>query len=384
VTPLRARCESKDSTLETVKWRGKVTPTDFRESGLTRRDWHGQTDQPSALDVKQSRRFRGCGSFAIRLAAGMSVLGFIFLHYDQWPTLQLLLRVRPVLFAASVGLFAAVQLVSAFRWQLLARLNGIRGRYRDYVAYYFIGMFTNVFVPGLIGGDALRAFYLGRRHNRIAEAAGSVVADRGVGLLALFWLSAGASLCVRGVQLPESVLRVTVGVGAVSVLAYFAGPVISVRFTRIRGLSRVLTPVIPYLSNPMSLVPAIVLSAFLQCSFAVCQYLLALGLALEIPLTTFLLIVPIANVIASVPISINGLGLREASYLVLLGMAGVAKEQAVALSILYFAATLAAGLTGIIPFMFTSINEGQPTSSEYELIGGNEAYISGSSAKTAS
>ena len=39
--------------------------------------------------------------------------------------------------------------------------------------------------------------YLGRRHDRIGEAIASVVADRGFGLLALFWLAAGCALTMR-------------------------------------------------------------------------------------------------------------------------------------------------------------------------------------------
>jgi uncharacterized membrane protein YbhN (UPF0104 family) len=99
--------------------------------------------------------------------------------------------------------------------------------------------------------------------------------------------------------------------------------------------------------------PAIALSALLQLSLAACQYLLAIGLGLHTALATFVLIVPITNVIASLPVTINGLGMREAGYLVLLGTAGVRKEQAVALSILYFAATLAGGFTGVFAFITT-------------------------------
>jgi hypothetical protein len=93
--------------------------------------------------------------------------------------------------------------------------------------------------------------------------------------------------------------------------------------------------------------------------------LLGLGLRLEIPLTTFLLIVPITNVIASIPVTINGLGLREASYLVFLAMAGVSKDNAVALSILYFGATMVSGLVGIVPWIMTSMPGSAPELIEY-------------------
>ena len=298
---------------------------------------------------------KGLYGFGIKLAVGVSLIGLLLWRYDLRSSFSVIWHERPLMFAASVTLFITVQLVSALRWQLLARINGIGGRYREYLAYYFIGMFTNVFVPGLVGGDALRAVYLGRRHDRVSEAVASVVLDRGVGLLTLFWFAGLASLFISTVQLPASVIRVTLAAAALSLGGYLLAPWIIKSSLGIPRLNALLAPLRPYLCRPAVLVPAIALSAFLQFSFAVCQYLLGRGLGLEVQLATFVLVVPITNVIASLPVSINGLGLREASYLVLLGMVGVSKDKAVALSILYFAATLVAGFTGILPFILTPI-----------------------------
>jgi uncharacterized membrane protein YbhN (UPF0104 family) len=298
--------------------------------------------------------------FAIKLAAGFALVAFLLWHYELRSTFQLVRRERPILFLATVALYVAGQVMSAFRWRLLAALNGLGGRFSDYLAYYFIGMFTNVFVPGLVAGDALRALYLGRRQQKIGPAFASVMADRGIGLLTLFWLAAVAALCTPRVQLPVSVLRWTLAAGAVSLFAYVTAPMVAKWAGTNDRLNRLLAPIIPYLCRPFALTPAIGLSALLQLSLATCQYLLGIGLGLDIALSTFVLTVPITNVIASLPITINGLGMREAGYLVLLGMAGVSKAQAVALSILYFAATLAGGFTGVFAFLTTPIPRGVP------------------------
>ncbi len=299
------------------------------------------------------KRARAWCVFAIKLAAGIALVAFLLWHYDLRSAFQLIQRERPILFLATIALYVAGQVMSAFRWQLVAQLNGLSGRYLEYLAYYFVGMFTNVFVPGLVGGDALRAVYLGRRQQRIGPAFASVMADRGIGLLTLFWVAAVAVLCTTRVRLPASVLRVTLAAGAISLLAFLAAPLLAKWLSGTNRINRLLAPIIPYLCQPIALAPAIALSALLQLSLAVCQYLLAIGLGLDIALTTFVLIVPITNVIASLPVTINGLGMREAGYLVLLGMAGVSKEQAIALSLLYFAATLAGGFTGVFAFVMT-------------------------------
>jgi len=299
---------------------------------------------------------RGWYAIAIKLAAGVSLLSFLLWRFDLRSAFRLIARERPLFFLAAMMLFVAGQVMSAFRWQLVAKLNGLRGCFRDYLAYYFIGMFTNLFVPGLVGGDALRALYLGRRHHRLAEAVASAMADRGVGLLALFWFAAAATVCIGGMGLAGSVVRSTIAMGAAALVAYLAAPLIAAGAPQGEGrLGRLIAPVISYMRRPVGLMPAVLLSLVLQFSLAVCQYLLALGLGLEMRLTTLLVIVPIANVFASLPITINGLGTREASYLVLMGMAGIGKGEAVALSLLYFMATLAGGVSGVVPFILTAM-----------------------------
>lgn len=295
-------------------------------------------------------------AFAIRAGIGLALLAILLWRFDARPIFRMMARERTVFFIVTVAILVAGQAMSALRWRLLAMIAGLGGPFREYLAYYFSGMFTNVFVPGLIGGDALRAVYLGRRQGRIGEAVASVVADRGIGLMALFWLAAGCALAVREVRLPPPLLRATVAIGIIALAAFFAAPFVAEPASRIPGkIGSFVAPMLPYLERPLAMTPAIVLSLLLQASLSGCQYLLALGLGLEIPLMTFLLIVPIANVAASLPLTVNGLGLREAAYVVLFAMAGVAKPDAIALSLLYFTATLACGLTGAIAFVTTKL-----------------------------
>ncbi len=296
------------------------------------------------------------GAFAIRAALGIAVVALLLSHYDARPVFHALARERLSYFSAAIALYVASQVMSAWRWQLLARINSIPGPFREYLAYYFVGVFTNLFVPGLVGGDAARALYLGRRQNRLADAIASVVADRGIGLLALFWFAAGCALAMRTVTLPPSVLRVTVSIGAAALAGWLTAPLLARLASRLGGrLGRLVEPFLPYMYRPAALIPAIVLSLLLQAALAVCQYLLARGLGLNTSLATFMLCVPIANVFASLPITLNGLGVREAAYLVLFGYAGLARPDTIALGLLWFASTLLGGLTGIFAFVTTKL-----------------------------
>jgi len=296
-------------------------------------------------------------AFATRAGVGLLVIGFLLWHYDARPILRILGRENLGYFVATVAIYVAGQVMSAWRWQLLAAVVGVRARFGDFLGYYFVGLFTNLFVPGLLGGDALRAMYLGRKTHRLGEAVASVVADRGTGLIALFWLAALMALLIPSALAP-TLIKTIVLTGAIAFVIVLLAPLVAMILPRLpRLLRRGLGVVHPYLHRPLSMFPGFSLSFLLQASLGVAQWILARGLGLPQPLAVFLLCVPIANVAAGFPITLNGLGVRETAYLVLFGMAGMARDDAIALGLLWFAATMLGGLTGAIAFALTDFPE---------------------------
>jgi uncharacterized membrane protein YbhN (UPF0104 family) len=293
-------------------------------------------------------------AFAIRAGLGVAVVAVLLWRYDARPIFRILSREHPAYFAAAIAIYVAGQAMCAYRWQLLAAILKVHGRYSEFLAYTFVGMFTNLFVPGLLGGDAARSVYLGRRYGRMGEAIASVVADRGVGLIGLFWLAAFAAIFLNFAPLPSSIITPTVAVGAITLAGFLAAPLVA-RMIHLmpRPLRRAGGIVAPYLHHPGALIPAIALSIVLQITLATGQYLLAVGLGITVPLSLFILCVPIANVFASLPLTLNGLGIRESAYLVLFGMARMRKEDAIALGLLWFAVTMVGGMTGAIAFVTT-------------------------------
>ena len=309
------------------------------------------SQSPSTEQAAPAHPYR---AFVTRAGLGVAIVAVLLWRYDARPILRILSRERPAYFAAVVLLYVAGQAMCAYRWQILAALLKVHGRYSEFVAYTFVGMFTNLFVPGLLAGDAARSVYLGRRHGRMGEAIASVVADRGVGLIGLFWLAAFAAIFLNFAPIPSSVVTPTVIVGAIALAGFLAAPLVA-RLVHLmpRPIRRAGGIVAPYLHHPAALIPAIALSIVLQITLALGQYILALGLGLTVPLSLFILCVPIANVFASLPLTLNGLGIRESAYLLLFGMAGVRKEDAIALGLLWFAVTLVGGMTGSIAFVTT-------------------------------
>jgi uncharacterized protein (TIRG00374 family) len=312
----------------------------------------GKRSQSAEASASSSRHtYR---NFALRALFGIAIVTFLVWHYDARSILRLLARERPAYFAAALGAYLSTLVLSAYRWRLLAAILRLDAPFTDFLAYRFIATFANTLIPGVAGGDALRAIYLGRRTSRLGEAVASVLADRIVGLIGLFWLAAGAAVFLKEHGLPSVLTTLPILTGLITLALFVASPLI-IRFARQMPsrISRYAGFIVTYLEHRSALLAALVLSVIVQSVLAVCQYLLALGIGIDAPLTLFLLFVPIAGVFASLPLTINGLGVREGAYLVLFGMAGVDRTNAIALGLLWFACTTLGALPGALAFAIT-------------------------------
>src|ERR1700676_4153692 len=81
----------------------------------------------SGLVEASAPRGNPFGAFAIRAALGIAVVALLLGHYDARPVFRALVRERVGYFFAAIALYLASQVMSAWRWQLLARLNSIPG-----------------------------------------------------------------------------------------------------------------------------------------------------------------------------------------------------------------------------------------------------------------
>src|SRR5215472_8790772 len=232
---------------------------------------HRATDLPAQTEATAVTPAHPYLSFASRAALGLIVIALLLWHYDARPVLRTLTRERVAYFLAAVAIYVAGQVLSSWRWQLLAALVNLHARWREFLAYYFVGMFTNLFVPGLVGGDAARAVYLGRRTGRTGAAIASVLADRASGLIGLFWLAAAMAVALRQ-AIPISVTRPAIAVGIIAALGFAGAPMIALAVTLLpRFLRRAVEPIMPYLNHPVSTIPAILLSIVLHVSLAILQ-----------------------------------------------------------------------------------------------------------------
>jgi uncharacterized membrane protein YbhN (UPF0104 family) len=259
------------------------------------------------------------------------------------------------LWLAALGVYLLAQAASSVRWCVLARVHGLGGSQGRFLAYYFIGSFFNLVLPTSVGGDVIRAWYLARQDpGRRAGAVLSVLADRANGLAVLVAVACVALWCYP-LPLPAWVRATVLGLGAAAALGVLllpALPWLERRLPPHPRLRHLVGGAAEYLRHPAALVWATLLSALVQVANVVLTWLIGLGLGLDVPLAYCGILSSVVAVLTLLPVSVNGMGLREWGTALLLAPLGVGAAEAVALALLTFAAQVAASLGGCFFYLF--------------------------------
>jgi uncharacterized membrane protein YbhN (UPF0104 family) len=287
-----------------------------------------------------------------RLLGSVILVAVLAWRIDWAQAGSVLARANWALWAAGLGVYVFAQVVSSVRWRMLSRVQGFAGSQSRYVAYYFIGMFFNLLLPTSIGGDVVRSWYLVTREGgglarekRRAAAFLSVFGDRVNGLIALVGVACLAGLCCP-TPLPPWLRWTIAGLGAATLFGVLAAPWLSRLPTPAGKLRWVWECAAEFREHPRAVLAATLLSFVVQIANAVLLGLLGAALGLPVPWAYYGVVAPLVALTALLPISLNGMGLRELATIVLLQPMGVGAAEAVTLAVLSFAVSAVASLGG--------------------------------------
>jgi uncharacterized membrane protein YbhN (UPF0104 family) len=289
--------------------------------------------------------------WALRVAVSAGIVAYILVDVDRRDLLRALADVRPAWLLAALLLYLAGQGLSAWKWQLLGNSVGFARPYRDYARYYFIGMFFNIFGPSTIGGDLVRALYLGGGR-RPGVAINSVLFDRVSGLALLMALGAAALLAFPEYGLPH-VLEVSIMAGGVALLVgwWMCPRLVRLLPERNRIRRQVEDELGPFWRDRRLLGGVAVVSIVFHLTQVVVQWTLARAVGARVPFSYCTIYHAVISVMTALPFSIGGFGVREGGYLYFLGAIDVDDSKAVAIGLFWFGVTLVAGLAGGLLFL---------------------------------
>ena len=299
-------------------------------------------------------RGREAARWLVRVLVSAGIIGYVLADVDLGDLARAMAHVRLAPVLVGLGLFLFSQALSAYKWSRIGRALGFEHSLVDYGRFYFIGMFFNLFGPSTLGGDLVRALYLGAGYRR-RLAISSVVFDRASGLVVLVALGALGFLLFPRYRFPPSLILGAVAVGGALVVGWWAAP----RLVRLlpagrwtRELRReVEVDLAPLWRDRRLLATAAIVSVVFHLTQVAGQYVLARAAGARLPFSYCLIFHPVISVMTALPVSVNGVGVREGGYLYFLTRIDIDDSIAVTLSLLAFGVTVVAGLLGGVVFL---------------------------------
>jgi uncharacterized membrane protein YbhN (UPF0104 family) len=295
-------------------------------------------------------------SVKMQLKILLSVIMFaalpILIKIDPAKTWDAIIHTNVWILSATAALFVSTIVVSARRWQILARAVGFNKPFIQIVEYCYVGMFFNLFLPSTVGGDGTRCYYVSKGTGRYAEALYSVLADRASGLAVLFITAAAGLLLGPGARDLPWQLKWPVFAGSIGLFCVL--PFMPVITAKVLGAEngiakRFNDPRLLVFYKDKKLVASVLgWSCVTQLMTVACHIgvALALGIADKVPLWYYFVFYPCVAVLGFVTPSFNGIGIREWAYTYFLMHTGVDRTSALTYALLWLALTTLLSLVG--------------------------------------
>ena len=306
---------------------------------------------------------RGAWLIVAKIAFSVVLLVVVLLRIPIDQLTTTLRQANPRWLIAALGLMLTSNIIGSYQWSRLLRAVDIRIPFWKVCAYYHIGLFFNNFLPANIGGDIARIADSSRYGSTKSAAVSAVIMDRLIGTFALAGLALISTL--------PALTHFHLALIYAALLAFF---LLSAAFlwailhpALIPALQRVLARVglgrlAPHLGDlalrlegfrnqPGLLLRMVLVAGVTQVSRIGVHALVARALGIMLPFQYFLLFVPLLAVIVSLPISLNGIGVREGAGVVIFGLVGVGEARAFSLQFTTYLVAVAVSLLGGLAFL---------------------------------
>jgi len=270
----------------------------------------------------------------------------------------------------SAALYLFFMTVAAYRWHCLMGIQKIKLGFGKTFRLTFIGYFFNNFLPTTVGGDVIKGYLVAQETKKTAESYVSVLMDRVIGLVGLVIVAVVVILFIPHMDINQTVIYLIWGAFfTFAILIFLSSAGSKFLGKRLTFLSRIVNKL--KIENKVKkvydifhahkeykgvLVKTVFLSLVIQITFVFVNVLVVKGLPLtqKIPIGYFFVYTPTIALISSLPVTMNGIGLRENLYVEFFSRV-LGKEVAGSLSILLLIFLWAAGLLGGIFYLFSNL-----------------------------
>jgi glycosyltransferase 2 family protein len=283
-------------------------------------------------------------------------------------------RVLKQLNAGTVGLALTMHftafILAGYRWWVLLQFAGAHTPFRKVLPSYYLGIFLNNFFPSSMGGDIARIIHLNLRGFPMKNLILSTLIDRVIGLSTVLVLATASTFLVAG-TLHDSItgkLFLLLSVCAAGLIVFLTFPRSRWHIANWRHRFRehkwwvVLLDAINlarnYCARPKLIFSTFALSVMAQTLVIGIYYLLGRDLGVPLSFGQYFVVIAAVFIAASLPISVGGHGVREATLVALLVQAGTDSQTAIVLALSYFAVVAMSSTPGVF-MLFVGRRQGR-------------------------
>ena len=268
-----------------------------------------------------------------------------------------------MVFCIALALFFSAVVLASCRLLLIIRAQkgGLFVTFRESFSLTLVGYFFNNFLPTAIGGDVAKAYYLSKMTSNNIGSITSVFMDRLIGLATMIFMASVALLFIQSSIIDPSVRSMLYAITFIAVIAvvFMANRRFARKFSwllflvnPIKGKLRdAYNAANNYKNNKILLGKTLVISVVSQLFFYASFGMAAFSMGCRISSVNILLRQPVIGMMSLLP-SLNGLGLREGSTVLLFGPL-IGNGNAFAVSILWILVLLVASLAGGLIYAFS-------------------------------
>src|SRR5262249_19623503 len=335
----------------------------------------GERDQTSAEELSGANvgntghevasfpRVPGWLKGAAQVVIGAAALVYILSKSGSHELLGALKTTRLWYMPLAIGTTLIVYWLMAYRWRLILAARGYRPALWSLFIYYLIGSFFSNFVPGgSVSTDVVRMLYVSREVRDRAYVVTTLLYDRFLGMFLLLlvgivvafarrpYLAVGLLLyCIEAVFIAAVLISLFLMseylAGRLSALALYVG-----RLVRLEGVAQGAARVLDGMSEVRGRTDIILrtlgVSLLMRIAWTAGFVVIARAMNLGLDVILIFAFIAIVDLIRMLPITPNGLGLREGAMVLLLAQVGIGHERALMFSLLSFAPLLVLAIAG--------------------------------------
>jgi glycosyltransferase 2 family protein len=289
-----------------------------------------------------SGALRRRGVVALRVLVSAALLAVVLAYANAGDVVHAVRHGEWGWFIAALGLTVVAVVVGGIRWWIFLEGAEIDVSRRRAIRAFAASLVLNSVLPTSVGGDAVRAWLVGKESGRLLGAAAATVVDKATALACLF-LVGWATLAIDAGSVPNSVIGVFAwvtigGLGVVAVGALAAAGVRPVLHRLPRRLALMIREVWATLrvwAASKKLVASVLgLGVTYQVLAVLALVLVGKTIGIELSFALASVSAAIVLVATLIPVSIGGLGVREGGFVLLLGQADIDGAKATTLSLL--------------------------------------------------